>query len=97
MNPYETTDVATMAEADGLADIVRRHNWVWGWLLAGLPIVYGAGKLLGEQAVVVTIVWAAVLFGLIIRHSFTRCPRCHEFFNWSQRRRHHFAGNCTHC
>lgn len=87
-----------MADADGLAEIVRRRRWVLGWLLAGLPIVYSAGKLLGEQGVVAgMIIWVTVFFGLIVRHLLARCPRCDEYFNWSQRHRHQFAENCMHC
>lgn len=91
------TDIPTAVEVNGLADVLRRRNWVWRWLLAGMPIIYAAGTLLGEQAVIVTIVWATVFLGLIIRHLFARCPRCHEFFNWSLRRSHRFAEECTHC
>lgn len=76
---------------------MRRRNWVWGWPVAAIPIMLGAGKVLGEHSAVVLVVWAAVFFGLIGRHLRARCPRCHEFFNWSERRRHSFAEACAHC
>jgi hypothetical protein len=60
-----------------------------------LPIVYGAGTLLGDAAVV-GVVWAMVFFELALRHLLARCPRCHEFFNWSGSRSHRFPEECTH-
>jgi len=97
MSENQTTDVATAAEADGLADIARRANWVWGSVVAGVPIMLGAGLLLGQRSVFVLLVWAAVVFGLCGWHLVARCPRCHQYFNWSERHRHSFADACTHC
>ena len=62
-----------------------------------MPIIYGAGMLLGEHSWIVTIAWVAVFFGVITWHMLARCPRCHKYFNWSSRRSHHFAEECTHC
>ena len=66
-------------------------------MLAGIPILYAAGTLLGQASVVATIVWVVVLLALIVRHQLVRCPRCHEFFNWSASRRHTFTDQCLHC
>jgi hypothetical protein len=97
MSENQTNDVATAAEIEGLAEIRRRRNLIWGWPVAAIPIMLVAGNALGEQSVVVFVVWASVFFGLVGRHLRARCPRCHKFYNFSERRRHSFAEACVRC
>ena len=84
-------------ESAGLAEIRRRRNWIYGWAVAGLPLIFGGGVLLGPDSVFVTVGWAAVMIALISRHLVARCPRCREYFNWSSAHRHRFAERCVRC
>jgi hypothetical protein len=100
MNEHQRTDVATAAEAARLAEIRRLQNWIWGWPVAGLAIIFVAGSVRPEYGLVAFFILAVVFFVLTGRHLLVRCPRCQQYFNWRNEgpsRRHQLADACVHC
>lgn len=76
------------------------RRWFLGILvLAGLPVVIGALRLLPEgpgQAAVAG-GWMALFAASMIWMAAFRCPRCRRFFWWTWTRRNPFAHKCLHC
>jgi hypothetical protein len=85
------------AVAARLAQLRRLQKWIWASPVVGLPIIFLAGSARSEFGLAAFFVWVVVVFGLIGRHLLFRCPRCNEYFNWSDRQRHTFADACVHC
>jgi len=96
MRPYVRKGIANAAEAGGLADLRRRRNWIYGWIVAGIPIIYGAGTLFGDS-IVALIVWGTAFVGIGAWHWYALCPRCHKPFNRNRRGSHSFTEECTRC
>lgn len=79
---------------------LRTRRWVLGVLvLAGLPVVIGALRLLpegpGQSAVAGG--WMALFAASMIWMAAFRCPSCTRFFWWTWTRRNPFAQKCLHC
>jgi hypothetical protein len=97
MTDNQGTDVGPSAEAARLAQLRRLQKWIWASPLVGLPIIFLAGSARSEFGLVGFFVWVVAVFALIVRHLLFRCPRCNQYFNWSDRQRHTFADACVHC
>ncbi len=93
----EPAAYATDAERAGLAQILRRRRWVWGWAIAVIPLACVGGPLLHEGFTAFMIGWMAVWLGLIARHALSRCPRCGMLFNMSWVTGNPFTQRCLSC
>lgn len=79
---------------------LRARRWAVGILvLAGLPVVIGALRLLpeGPGQVAVAGGWMALFVASMIWMAAFRCPCCARFFWWTWTRRNPFAQKCLHC
>jgi hypothetical protein len=93
----EPVGTATEAECAGLVQILKRRYWVWGWFFAAILAACVGGPLLGERFGLLMIGWAAVWIALILRHAFSRCPRCGRLFNMNWEIGNPFTQRCLNC
>lgn len=69
-------------ERDGLLEIVERRRWVLICLAAPGPIILAVSVLTPGLVRPAILVCLVVFVVSVARHSFARCPRCGDFFNW---------------